>query len=457
MAMSRGCRLMLVVVCIAQLAPIRVQATRPGPMLHGGTIIMLRRPRHGVMMHPSQLGPGSVFDAATLDRIFDGSSIFGPSTRMFEQQSPLASMFGEPRRPCSLGERRPQDQEAMMRHMAAARFGPSLLSSLLAAAEADRDGVAEAVYAADPKHKAAAQQPRRLGGVSGAREPGHHSSSVAWERFSIPAVAVRTFGGPGGAETIEGLQQRHGVSVTIDAGQSTMAISGEPRAVDAAEADIMPLIRGLAAPGSAEVAHRMLPATAASDSQPAATAAGATWRFRDFVSRVGGGAAAGDSMQRAQFEGAAAREQPVRLPHMWFSSYADGGPRTARPHLAQLPALSWDVFETDGQLNGGVLVFLLLCICCAAVWSRLLVLWCTFRAGGAVGRRRRLCRRFGPAAAVAFDGVAIKDGLEAPLLNPLHHEAPITGEPYRVEVATTYAAPADSFVTLQYVPLKGEL
>jgi len=77
-----------------------------------------------------------------------------------------------------------------------------------------------------------------------------------------------------------------------------------------------------------------------------------------------------------------------------------------------------------------VLIFLLLCIACAAVWSRLLLLWCTFRTasgcrgGGAFGRRRRCCR-FGRAAALAIHD-DIKEGLEAPLLNPLHHEAPIT-------------------------------
>lgn len=82
------------------------------------------------------------------------------------------------------------------------------------------------------------------------------------------------------------------------------------------------------------------------------------------------------------------------------------------------------------QLNGGVLIFLLLCIACAAVWLRLLLLWCTFRTtsccrgGGAFGRRRR-CRRFGPTAALATHD-DIKEGLEAPLLNPLQHEAPIT-------------------------------
>lgn len=33
---------------------------------------------------------------------------------------------------------------------------------------------------------------------------------------------------------------------------------------------------------------------------------------------------------------------------MWF--WEDGAPRTARPHLAQVPAMSWDVFEADGQV-----------------------------------------------------------------------------------------------------------
>lgn len=70
-----------------------------------------------------------------------------------------------------------------------------------------------------------------------------------------------------------------------------------------------------------------------------------------------------------------------------------------------------------------MLVFLLLCAACVAVWSRLLVLWCTY---GRLSRRcrRRRGRRFGHAArANGLD--PLDDSLEAPLLNPLHHEAPL--------------------------------
>ena len=76
----------------------------------------------------------------------------------------------------------------------------------------------------------------------------------------------------------------------------------------------------------------------------------------------------------------------------------------------------------NAQLNNGALVFLLLCVACAVVWSRLAVLWCAFRHGGRRGRRcrwRRLrsrCRGVGDAG---------PDSLQAPLLNPLQHEAPL--------------------------------
>jgi len=40
-----------------------------------------------------------------------------------------------------------------------------------------------------------------------------------------------------------------------------------------------------------------------------------------------------------------------RPPHIWFSTYSDGAPHTARPHLAQMPTLSWDIFEDDGQVR----------------------------------------------------------------------------------------------------------
>jgi len=56
----------------------------------------------------------------------------------------------------------------------------------------------------------------------------------------------------------------------------------------------------------------MLPGTAAAESEPVQQVlAGASWRFKDFVSRIGVEAAAGDSTQRARFEGATP-QQPVR-------------------------------------------------------------------------------------------------------------------------------------------------
>jgi len=58
----------------------------------------------------------------------------------------------------------------------------------------------------------------------------------------------------------------------------------------------------------------MLPGTAAAESEPVQQVlAGASWRFKDFVSRIGveAAAAAGDSTQRARFEGATP-QQPVR-------------------------------------------------------------------------------------------------------------------------------------------------
>jgi hypothetical protein len=45
------------------------------------------------------------------------------------------SPFSLPRRPCPFGHSGLHDPDAMLKHMAAARFGPDLLSSLLAAAE----------------------------------------------------------------------------------------------------------------------------------------------------------------------------------------------------------------------------------------------------------------------------------------------------------------------------------
>lgn len=112
-------------------------------------------------------------------------------------------------------------------------------------------------------------------------------------------------------------------------------------------------------------------------------------------------------------------------------------PRSRFARLLVTTMLTVPVFAC-AQLNGGVLVFLLLCIACVAVWSRLLVLWCTFRAashcaasGAFSRRRRRFARRFGPAAAAHMTAAAaqqqsddIKEGLEAPLLNPLRHEEP---------------------------------
>lgn len=58
----------------------------------------------------------------------------------------------------------------------------------------------------------------------------------------------------------------------------------------------------------------MLPAISASEPEPAQQElAGASWLFKDFVSRIGAeaAAAADDSTQRARFEGAAP-QQPVR-------------------------------------------------------------------------------------------------------------------------------------------------
>lgn len=53
----------------------------------------------------------------------------------FSSQSQLLGGLGVHRRPCPFHSHRPVQQDDLMRHMAAARFGPSLLSSLLAAAE----------------------------------------------------------------------------------------------------------------------------------------------------------------------------------------------------------------------------------------------------------------------------------------------------------------------------------
>lgn len=64
-----------------------VQATRPGPMLRGGTVVLLSGPRSGFFMprrFPSMLefeGPDS-FDVDTLDRVLQGPSVFGPPLRM---------------------------------------------------------------------------------------------------------------------------------------------------------------------------------------------------------------------------------------------------------------------------------------------------------------------------------------------------------------------------------------
>ena len=77
-------------------------------------------------------------------------------------------------------------------------------------------------------------------------------------------------------------------------------------------------------------------------------------------------------------------------------------------------------------MNSGALVFLLLCAACAVVWSRLAVLWCAFRHGGRRGRRCRW-RRF--RAGRCGTGDAAQDSLQAPLLNPLQHEALLPSAP----------------------------
>ena len=59
---------------------------RPGPMLRGGTVILLRQPQHDFLMQGRPFagsafgneGPPDRFDKDTLDRIFDGPSILGP-------------------------------------------------------------------------------------------------------------------------------------------------------------------------------------------------------------------------------------------------------------------------------------------------------------------------------------------------------------------------------------------
>lgn len=52
-------------------------------MLRGGTILLLaQRSRHGMLVHSTQQGRGVIIEPDTLDRIFDGISIFGPSMNM---------------------------------------------------------------------------------------------------------------------------------------------------------------------------------------------------------------------------------------------------------------------------------------------------------------------------------------------------------------------------------------
>lgn len=59
-----------------------------------------------------------------------------PSVGRFGRPAGLLEPFGLlPRRPCPFSHRGAHEPDAMMKHMAAARFGPGLLSSLLAAAE----------------------------------------------------------------------------------------------------------------------------------------------------------------------------------------------------------------------------------------------------------------------------------------------------------------------------------
>ena len=55
--------------------------------------------------------------------------------RRFGRPNRAFSPFSLPRRPCPFGHNGPHNPDAMLKHMAAARFGPDLLSSLLASAE----------------------------------------------------------------------------------------------------------------------------------------------------------------------------------------------------------------------------------------------------------------------------------------------------------------------------------
>jgi hypothetical protein len=102
------------------------------------------------------------------------------------------------------------------------------------------------------------------------------------------------------------------------------------------------------------------------------------------------------------------------------------------------------------HVSNGALVFLFLCVACVVVWSRLLVLWCGFRRGGLRSQRRRWrCRRLGRHAAAAGD--ATQDSLQAPLLNPLQHEAPLPStllKTFAVELAPHRLSPVGCCRTL---------
>jgi hypothetical protein len=203
-AYSGAQRTSKLIATAASLRSSSLQATRPGPMLRGGTVLLLSRPHSGGFFMAPRLSaePGTLdrFEGDTMDRLVGGSSVVQPRLLMCvrrgccvlacvnaaldccragtahqrlrcvhgwspgEQQSPLesatvqvawrrckrafvhllcrfgrpnraSSLFGLPRRPCPFGRDGPHNPDAMLKHMAAARFGPDLLASLLASAE----------------------------------------------------------------------------------------------------------------------------------------------------------------------------------------------------------------------------------------------------------------------------------------------------------------------------------
>eukprot|EP00208_Stichococcus_sp_RCC1054_P002217 CAMPEP_0206134824 /NCGR_PEP_ID=MMETSP1473-20131121/225_1 /ASSEMBLY_ACC=CAM_ASM_001109 /TAXON_ID=1461547 /ORGANISM="Stichococcus sp, Strain RCC1054" /LENGTH=439 /DNA_ID=CAMNT_0053526447 /DNA_START=127 /DNA_END=1446 /DNA_ORIENTATION=+ len=418
-----------------------VQATRPGPMLRGGTLIIvssrsgLNQLLQGVSEGRPSVRSGGFWDPAKdeaafnraedelLGRAIESSSLFGRPSWFDQQPDMNFELFGPvPKyyvhhKGCghSRAARAAQaaNGDVLAKRMASERFGAEgLLAAMMAIAEVENQR---------------AQNKLAMFGEQQGR--------------SVRAEPQ--------------------VKMTFDRALEA-EFRGEGRAARAAERPFF---------GSADVLNAQW---SGGDSKVAAKdpQAAPKWRARDFVARPAVHPVMELEVMQAQVPTLVGCEHLHAFPDLQHAcrrgrgqALLGRGPRRDGP---ERPSMSWDLYNEDGQLNSGVLVFVLLSIACVAVWARLVAMWlcCALRGSPSPYGERRRCQRqrmrceLRRLRALLVGGPAdpaSSDGLSAPLLNPLAQEG-LIARSYKVEEAASEAAkaPAVNYVTLQYQPLNSE-